>query len=66
MYRVVDKIKEKLIENGVNIHFETTVSNIIFKDGKINEVDINGGNKIKYIDSVYWTAGLGSVKVFLI
>ncbi len=45
--QVVRKMREKLIELGAEVRFNTCVTDIKIKDGKISEVEINGSESIK-------------------
>lgn len=64
IYRVIEKIEQKLHENGVNIHLNTMIDKINVENNKIIEITMNS-QKIDNLKTIIWSAGLGSIKQLL-
>ncbi|UTJ06370.1 NAD(P)-binding protein [Arcobacter roscoffensis] len=56
IYRVIEALKEQLEKQGVNIHLEDEVKDIVEKNNRIEEI-ILSNTKIKNINHLFWSAG---------
>ena len=64
IYRVIEKLEEKLYEHGVKIHLNSTIDNVKLEDNRVVEVMLSD-EKISEIKTMLWSAGLGSLKPLL-
>jgi protoporphyrinogen oxidase len=56
IYRVIDAIKKKLIENGVHIYLDTQISDLEIKDNYIDNISFQN-KKINDIEYMIWSVG---------
>ena len=57
IFRVINALEKRLIKNGVNIHLNTTITNIKYSDSSIKQVKTNLSN-ITNIKHIFWSAGI--------
>jgi len=64
IYKVIEKLEEKLKEYGVNIYLNSEVDSLFYDNNEINKLSING-KLMSNIQSLFWSAGLGSISKVL-
>jgi protoporphyrinogen oxidase len=60
IYRVIEALKNKVIENGVDIHLETELKNIEYKNGKVEKISFKN-IEVKNLEYLVWSVGLNSL-----
>jgi protoporphyrinogen oxidase len=64
IYRVIDALEKRLVESGVVIHLDTTISDIEYRDDSIINVKTDR-ESISNIKQLFWSAGLNGLDKML-